>query len=122
MPVGMEAAMAGYTVRRGDTLSSIARRFGTTSLAIQQVNGMAGSTIRAGQELKLPQGDGERAGVQQADAQELAVDATYRVRPGDSLWQIARRHGTSASTIQRVNHLRSSRIKPGQVLKIPTTR
>lgn len=122
VPVGLEAAMTGYTVRGGDTLSSIARRFGTTTLAIQQVNGLAGSTIRAGQELKLPHGDGQQARVQQADARALAVDATYRVRPGDNLWQIARRHGTSARTIQRVNHLRSSRIKPGQVLKIPTTR
>jgi len=43
----------------------------------------------------------------------------YRVRPGDSLWTIARRHGTTVRTIQRENGLRSSRIRPSQVLQVP---
>lgn len=45
--------------------------------------------------------------------------AEYQVRRGDSLWKIARRHGTTVGQIQEVNDLRSSRIKPGQVLSIP---
>jgi LysM repeat protein len=118
IPVGMEATMSRHTVRRGDTLSSIARRYGSTSLAIQQVNGLASSTIRPGQVLKVPQVDSRGY----TEEGPVAVTATYRVRSGDSLWTIARRHGTSTSSIQRANGLRSSRIKPGQVLKIPSTR
>lgn len=49
-----------------------------------------------------------------------AVLASYQVRRGDSLWTIARRYGTTVSSIQRANGIRSSRIKPGQVLQIPT--
>lgn len=44
---------------------------------------------------------------------------TYRVRPGDSLWTIARRNNTSVESLQRANNLRSSRILAGQVLRIP---
>jgi putative chitinase len=45
---------------------------------------------------------------------------TYRVRPGDTLWEIARRHGTSVSALTRANKLSSrSRIYPGQILTLP---
>ncbi|HSL82015.1 MAG TPA: DUF5715 family protein, partial [Thermoanaerobaculia bacterium] len=43
----------------------------------------------------------------------------YRVRPGDSLWTIARRHGTTVQSLQQANGLRSSRIRPSQVLQVP---
>lgn len=44
---------------------------------------------------------------------------TYRVRRGDSLWGIARRHGTSVSALKAANGMRSDRILPGQRLVIP---
>lgn len=47
--------------------------------------------------------------------------ATYRVRSGDSLWTIARRHDTTVRDIQRANNLRGTRIKPSQVLKVPVS-
>lgn len=43
----------------------------------------------------------------------------YVVRPGDSLWEIARDHGTSPGMLRRTNQLSSSRIHPGQVLRVP---
>ena len=44
---------------------------------------------------------------------------TYKVRRGDNLWKIARTHNTTVRDIQRANNLRSTRIKPSQVLKVP---
>lgn len=44
---------------------------------------------------------------------------TYRVRQGDSLWSIARRHNTSVERIRDANRVQGSRIVPGQVLVIP---
>ncbi|HEV2854441.1 MAG TPA: DUF5715 family protein [Thermoanaerobaculia bacterium] len=44
----------------------------------------------------------------------------YRVGRGDTLWQIAKRHGVSVTTIKKYNGIRSTRLKPGQVLSIPT--
>jgi hypothetical protein len=66
---------------------------------------------------------GETASSQKGMA--LAASAsgkTYRVRSGDSLWDIARRHRTSVAQIKRANSISSSRLKPGQVIEIPVTR
>jgi LysM repeat protein len=50
-----------------------------------------------------------------------AADAVaYRVRAGDSLWDIARRHDLSVDELKEESDLRSSRIYPGQVLTIPS--
>ena len=45
--------------------------------------------------------------------------ARYRVRGGDSLWEIAKRHGTSVASLKRANGMSSSRLKPGMMLEIP---
>jgi LysM repeat protein len=109
--VAAAATTSTYRVRSGDNLWSISRRFGTSVAAIQHANGLRGSTLKVGQTLTVPSGSGGEA---------ATVVARYQVRRGDSLWEIAQRHGTSPRQIQRVNGLSSSRIKPGQVLSIPT--
>jgi nucleoid-associated protein YgaU len=53
-----------------------------------------------------------------SSSSEVAL-AKYRVRGGDSLWDIAKRHGTSVARLKRANGMSSSRLKPGQVLEIP---
>jgi hypothetical protein len=50
---------------------------------------------------------------------EAVSSRKYRVRSGDSLWTIARRHGTTVAKIQNLNGIRSNKLKPGQVLAIP---
>ncbi|MDQ3556629.1 MAG: LysM peptidoglycan-binding domain-containing protein [Gemmatimonadota bacterium] len=52
-------------------------------------------------------------------ASRAAAISTYRVRKGDSLWTIARRHDTTVERLRRANNLRGSRLLPGQVLRIP---
>ncbi len=54
----------------------------------------------------------------EASAEPAILD--YRVNRGDTLWDIARKHGTSISELKSINGLRSSRIKAGQRLKVPT--
>ncbi len=46
---------------------------------------------------------------------------TYRVRPGDSLWAIARRNGTTVARLRSLNGISGSRVKPGQVLRLPSS-
>lgn len=50
---------------------------------------------------------------------EMIAQARYRVRGGDSLWDIAKRHGTSVDRLKRANGMRSSQLKPGMMLEIP---
>ena len=50
-----------------------------------------------------------------------AAATRYQVRSGDSLWAIARKHGTTVARLREKNGLSSSRIRPGQVLEVPTT-
>jgi LysM repeat protein len=54
----------------------------------------------------------------QSDPDNLGA---YRVNRGDSLWSIARRHGTTVEALKSLNNLRNSRIVAGQVLSVPTT-
>lgn len=51
-----------------------------------------------------------------------ASSKTYRVGRGDTLWEIAKRNGTSVSRLKQENGIRSSRLKPGQKLLIPTAK
>ncbi|MDA1092436.1 MAG: DUF5715 family protein [Acidobacteria bacterium] len=53
------------------------------------------------------------------DSTPPPASVVYIVRPGDSLWEIARSHGTSSRMLQRTNQLSSSRIHPGQQLRVP---
>ncbi|HEX6941084.1 MAG TPA: DUF5715 family protein [Longimicrobiales bacterium] len=53
------------------------------------------------------------------DSASLPKISEYTVRPGDSLWEIARRFGTTVNAIKAENGLRSSRVLAGQVLRIP---
>lgn len=62
------------------------------------------------------QGGSSRSTVAKASSRK------YKVRSGDSLWSIAQRHGTSVSRIKSANGVRSSRLKPGQMLHIPAAR
>lgn len=86
-----------------------------------------GRTIPAGVEVRVPAAQGNRIaaafrnspGPVSASASRTTQPHRYRVRSGDTLIGIARRHGTSVEKIKRVNGIRSSRIYAGQVLRIP---
>jgi membrane-bound lytic murein transglycosylase D len=59
------------------------------------------------------------AGLQKIPASKIPIYNSYRVRSGDSLYSIARRHGTSVSQIKRANGMKSNLIRPGMTLIIP---
>ena len=95
-----------YKVRRGDTLSKIAQKYGVSVRSIKQWNNLSGTKIRSGQRLTIHPG------------QTAPKYVVYKVRRGDSLGKIARKYGTSVSKIKSWNSLRGSTIHPGQRLKI----
>ncbi len=107
-----------YKVRRGDTLSRIAKRHGVRTSELVALNHLRSRhRIRVGQVLVLP----TKAGGSVSVAREpLPSDGTYRVRRGDTISIIARRFGVSESKIVSANGLRNRhRIAVGQRLTIP---
>ena len=123
-----------HVVRRGDTLTGIARRHGTSVAALRRTNGLSSSLIRAGQTLRVPgagsssggSGAAEPASSASASAARVASSSSapvvHVVRRGDTLTGIARRHGSSVVALRRENGLRSSLIRAGQTLRVPPAR
>jgi membrane-bound lytic murein transglycosylase D len=104
-----------HRVRRGQTLSVIARRYGTSVRAIMLANNLrSANRIREGQRLRIPvRGSGRVRRVSRT-----AVDGVHTVHRGDTLGAIARAYGTTVSRIQRDNGLSSTTIYPGQRLRV----
>ncbi len=96
-----------YTVAPGDTLYSIARRYGTTVEELMRLNRLQTSRLEVGQVLVLPKSSAE------------TPPSTHIVAPGETLYSIARRYGTTVEELMRLNGLETFLLKVGQVLLLP---
>lgn len=109
---------ATYTVKRGDTVSAIAARFGLRTVDVLALNGLSwSSVIYPGQVLKLV---GGAAVTPAAPAAPVAASVVHTVQRGDTVSAIAKRHGLGVQAVLKANGLSwSSIIYPGQKLTIP---
>ncbi len=110
-----------YRVRRGDTLSTIARRFKVSVSELVAINGLRSRhRIRVGQKLKLPDRGGvHRSRSSSADfaTADIPASGRYTVRRGDTISRIAKRFNLSEAEILAANRLRNrNRIYVGQTL------
>jgi membrane-bound lytic murein transglycosylase D len=98
-----------YLVRKGDTLFSISQRFGMTVEQLRSVNGLGKhSVIKVGDRLRVvSRGDAEGALTRPSGPSSTNV-IRYRVRPGDTLEQIAARHKVEVSDLMLWNNLSSA--------------
>ena len=110
-----------YVVRAGDTVWDIARAFGKTPDQIRRLNNLdRRARIYVGQKLRI--GFDETGGQTYAGAESDNDTFTYKVKKGDTVWDIARRFGTTTSRLRSLNGLgRNSRIYPGQKLTVSGT-
>lgn len=101
-----------YTVKSGDTLYSIARKYNTTVDKIKTLNNLTNNTLSIGTNLTIPSNDNEEINNNYL---------TYKVVSGDTLYSIARKYNTSIDLIKNINNLANNNLSINQVLKIPAS-
>ena len=119
-----EAEESGHpvTVRRGDTLSAIARRHETTAAILREINDLRGDTIYVGQELMVPGEATEASRESSPSGNRPRGGETYTVQAGDTPSAIAQRFGLSAAELMRANSITDARrLYVGRELTIPGT-
>lgn len=112
---------ATHTVARGETVSHVAQRYGTTVSAIVNANGLdARAFVRAGQTLTIP-GAAQPAPAPAAPAAApAAASTTHTVGSGETVSSIAKRYGTTVQAIVGANGLdKRAFIRAGQKLAVP---
>jgi len=132
-PAMAPVAERTHVVAKGDTIGKIAKANGVTAAALAKANGIDGTMIRIGQKLKIPEVAGAgtdtkpmavsapaQAVVAAAAQQASSPAGTYVVAPGDTLAKIAKKFGTKADTLAKLNSISDPRkLKIGQKLQVP---
>ncbi|WBL16762.1 LysM peptidoglycan-binding domain-containing protein [Sutcliffiella sp. NC1] len=106
-----------YTVVSGDSLSVIAKRFGTTTEALRTSNNLSSDVLQIGQRLVVPTGNSTISAPTPVPLQPT----TYTVISGDSLSVIAKRFNITTDSLRSANNLRTDVLQIGQTLTIPSS-
>lgn len=114
-----------HTVRNGETLGAIAKRYRVSVTQLRSWNGLRSDNIRVGQKLRV-ESDARGAAPEQRVPAARTADAGedgylyHVVQPGDTLWDIARKYpGVSVEDLKRMNtELKGNSLKPGVKIRV----
>lgn len=109
IPVQKTNETQTYIVKSGDTLYSIASKYGISVNTLKNYNNLTTNVLSIGKKLNIP--------VTSEKPSSNYLD--YVVKKGDSLYSIASKYNTSVSDIMKINNLNTSLLNIGMVLKIP---
>lgn len=96
-----------YTVKSGDSLWSISRKFGVTVSELKEANNLSSNLLSIGQNLIIP------GKVPEKESDE------YVVQKGDTLYSIARKFNTTVDNLKSLNNITTDSLAIGQIFKIP---
>ena len=103
-----------YTVKSGDNLYAIAKKYNTSASAIANLNNLPNSILSIGQKLKIP----ATSTITPTKPSTPSTTTTYTVKSGDNLYAIARKFNTTVDAIKRKNNLKTNNLSIGQKLII----
>lgn len=120
LPEDRRVTVRWHVVRRGETLSGVAARYGTSVRTLQQTNGISRpDRLQIGTRLRVPTGPSIHLASSDGDGGVAGGTTIHRVRSGESVWSIARRYRVSTADLLRWNGLTArSVIHPGDRLRI----
>jgi len=101
-----------YKVRSGDSLGGIAQKHGVRLASLKSANNISGSSINVGQTLVIPNGN------YSSNKSSSSGPVNYKVKSGDTLWEIASKHNVTVADIKKWNKLKSNSLTPGKKLII----
>ena len=105
-----------YSVKKGDSLYSIAKKYDTTASEIIKLNNLSNNNLSIGQQLKIPEVYNKE------DTMSLPNYINYTVQKGDNLYSIAQKYNIKPEIIIKDNSLKSNNLSIGQNLKIRITK
>ncbi len=124
-------ANISYTVRKGDTLQRISKKYGVSVSEIKESNGLMSSKLSIGTELSLPNSEKKHRNkavhsAKKCPSKHLAsnkpsneINETFHiVRKGDTLISIAKKYGTTVNELRSANNLKKGKLKVGQQISI----
>ena len=118
--LGSASGSEKYRVKRGDTLSKIARKHGVTPQALRDANGLRNNSLRVKQTLIIPGNKPKTKKKIARTGNALPPDREiYVVKEGDTVQGVADYAGLSVADLKRMNHLRTRKLRDGQRLVIP---
>ena len=100
--VEKEENTISYTVQKGDSLYSIARKYSTTIDKIKDLNNLTTNLLSIGQVLLIPT--------------DTNLETTYTVQKGDSLYSRDKKYDTTVDRLKQLNNLKSNLLSVGQIL------
>ena len=103
-----------HTVKKGESLYSIANQYGVTVTDIKRLNNLTSDNLSIGQVLQI-------SGTVPEPVPEPSGNITHTVKSGESLYSIAKKYGTNVDDIKRLNNLTNNNLSIGQVLQISGT-
>jgi len=123
-PVVPSAGVTEYAIAKGDSFSTIAKKFHVSAKAIADANpGVDSVKLKIGQKIHIPEAAAPAAttaaGVAPVETTSVGGEQSYAVKSGDNLTKIATQHGVSVKALRAANALKTDSIKVGQKLKIP---